>query len=157
MENISPVARSDTALRSDTAPRFLQWSPIILGAFAATALSSVLLTFGVTVGLGVTSTAPTWRDASAALAILSGIYLIIQAVLSFGLGGYIAGHGRLSASAATPGGDRACRRRAWPGRLGARGRDGRGPRHSDRCSHDQPDSVDAQFCPGQRGGAAVEL
>jgi hypothetical protein len=102
MENITPVARSDTALRSDTAPRFLQWSPIILGAFAATALSSVLLTFGVTVGLGVTSTAPTWRDASAALAILSGIYLIIQAVLSFGLGGYIAGHSRLSASAATP-------------------------------------------------------
>jgi len=69
---------------------------------AATALSSVLLTFAVTIGLGVTSTAPTWRDASAALAILSGLYLIIQAVLSFGLGGYIAGHGRLSASAATP-------------------------------------------------------
>jgi hypothetical protein len=56
----------------------------------------VLLTFAVTIGLGVTSTAPTWRDASAALAILSGLYLIIQAVLSFGLGGYIAGHTRTS-------------------------------------------------------------
>jgi hypothetical protein len=89
MENIAPVARSDVA------PRFLQWSPIVLGAFAATALSSVLLTFAVTIGLGVTSTAPTWRDASAALAILSGLYLIIQAVLSFGLGGYIAGHARI--------------------------------------------------------------
>ena len=77
MENVTPVARSDIA------PRFLQWSPIVLGAFAATALSSVLLTFAVTIGLGVTSTAPTWRDASAALAILSGLYLIIQAVLSF--------------------------------------------------------------------------
>jgi hypothetical protein len=90
MENVSPVVRSDIA------PRFVQWSPIVLGAFAATALSSVLLTFGATVGLGITSTAPTWRDASAALAILSGLYLIIQAVLSFGLGGYIAGRIRTS-------------------------------------------------------------
>jgi hypothetical protein len=88
MENITPGARSDIA------PRFLQWSPIILGAFAATALSSVLLTFAVTIGLGVASTAPTWRDTSTALAILSGLFLIIQAVLSFGLGGYIAGHAR---------------------------------------------------------------
>jgi hypothetical protein len=88
MENIPPGARSDVA------PRFLQWSPIVLGAFAATALSSVLLAFAVTIGLGVTSTAPTWRDTSTALAILSGLYLIIQAVLSFGLGGYIAGHAR---------------------------------------------------------------
>ena len=95
MENVTPVVRSDVA------PRFLQWSPIVLGAFAATALSSVLLTFGATIGLGVTSTAPTWRDASAALAILSGLYLIIQAVLSFGLGGYIAGHSRLPTGAAT--------------------------------------------------------
>ncbi|WKA27661.1 hypothetical protein [Bradyrhizobium roseum] len=88
MENITPGTQSDVA------PRFLQWSPIVLGALAATALSSVLLTFAVTIGLGVTSTAPTWRDASAALAILSGLYLIIQAVISFGLGGYIAGHTR---------------------------------------------------------------
>jgi hypothetical protein len=65
-----------------------------LGALAATALSSILITFGATVGLGVTSTAPTWRDASAALWILSGIYLILQAVLSFGFGGYIAGRVR---------------------------------------------------------------
>ena len=90
MENVTPVARSDIA------PRFLQWSPIVLGAFAATAVSSVLLTFAVTIGLGVTSAAPTWRDTSAALAILSGLYLIIQAVVSFGLGGYIAGHTRTS-------------------------------------------------------------
>jgi hypothetical protein len=93
MENVTPVARDDVA------PRFLQWSPMVLGAFAATALSSVLLTFAVTIGLGVSSTAPTWRDASAALAILSGLYLIIQAVLSFGRG-YIAGHTRTSTSPA---------------------------------------------------------
>jgi hypothetical protein len=92
MDNTTPGTRSDVA------PRFLQWSPIVLGAFAATALSSVLLTFAVTIGLGVASAAPTWRDTSAALAILSGLYLIIQAVLSFGLGGYIAGHTRIATS-----------------------------------------------------------
>jgi len=95
MEKITPVAQAGSA------PLFLQWSPIVLGALAATALSSVLLTFAVTIGLGVTSTAPTWRDASAALAILSGLYLIIQAVLSFGLGGYIAGRIRASISTAS--------------------------------------------------------
>jgi hypothetical protein len=87
-QNITPSARTDTA------SHHLQWSPIVLGAFAAAALSSVLLGFGVTIGLGVSSTAPTWRDASAALAILSGLYLILQAVVSFALGGYLAGRVR---------------------------------------------------------------
>ena len=47
----------------------------------------------------MTSAAPTWRDASAALAILSGLYLIIQAVVSFGVGGYIAGRTRTASVA----------------------------------------------------------
>jgi hypothetical protein len=72
-------------------PRYLHWTPVILGALVATAFSSILLAFGATIGLGISSTAPTWRDASAALSILSGLYLIIQAVLSFGVGGYLAG------------------------------------------------------------------
>lgn len=87
----TPKGNKIAVPRGDAASRFVDWSPIVLGAFAAAALSSVLLTFAVTIGLGVTSTAPTWRDASAALAILSGLYLILQAVLSFGLGGYITG------------------------------------------------------------------
>jgi hypothetical protein len=93
VENITTVSRVDPAAR------YLEWSPIVLGALAATALSSVLLGFGVTIGLGVSSTTPTWRDASAALAILSGLFLILQAMLSFGLGGYLAG--RLRAPGAT--------------------------------------------------------
>ena len=87
-QNIAPITRADIA------PSHLDWSPIGLGAFAAAALSSVFLGFGVTIGLGVSSTAPTWRDASAALAILSGLYLILQAVVSFGFGGYLAGRVR---------------------------------------------------------------
>jgi hypothetical protein len=65
----------------------------------ATALSSILLAFGATISLGVMSTAPSWRDASAALALLSGLYLIIQAAISFGGGGYIAGRVRTVAAA----------------------------------------------------------
>jgi hypothetical protein len=69
----------------------LQWSPVIVGALASAALSFILVGFGVAIGLGVSSTSPTWRDASAALALLSGIYLILQAIVSFGFGGYLAG------------------------------------------------------------------
>jgi hypothetical protein len=78
----------------DVDPKYLQWSPVIAGALAATAMSLILVTFAAAVGLGVSSTAPTWRDASAALWVLSGIYLILQAVLSFGFGAYIAGRVR---------------------------------------------------------------
>ena len=86
IKSIEPAAAS-----IEVPSRYLSWTPVILGALIATALSSILLAFGVTIGLGVSSTAPTWRDASAALWILSGLYLILQAALSFGVGGYIAG------------------------------------------------------------------
>ncbi|WP_375848568.1 hypothetical protein [Bradyrhizobium tunisiense] len=71
--------------------RTIQWSSVLAGALAAGAMSFILVGFGVAVGLGVSSASPTWRDASAALALLSGLYLIIQAIISFGVGGYIAG------------------------------------------------------------------
>jgi len=73
------------------APRSIQWSSVFAGALAAGAMSFILVGFGVAVGLGVSSASPTWRDASAALALLSGLYLIVQAIISFGFGGYIAG------------------------------------------------------------------
>jgi hypothetical protein len=75
---------------------YLQWTPVVAGAICAAALSFILVTFAAAVGLGVSSTSPTWRDASVALWILSGLYLILQALLSFGLGGYIAGRIRTS-------------------------------------------------------------
>jgi hypothetical protein len=71
--------------------RSIQWSSVIAGALASGAMSFILVSFGVAIGLGVSSASPTWRDASAALALLSGLYLIIQAIVSFGFGGYIAG------------------------------------------------------------------
>jgi hypothetical protein len=76
--------------REDGRWRF-QWLPILVGALIATALSSIMVTFGATVGLGVSSAAPTWRDASVALWVLSGLFLILQSLISFGCGGYMAG------------------------------------------------------------------
>jgi len=94
MTNVETVA---SPLNAE--PRYLQWTPVLVGALGATALSLILITFGAAVGLGVSSAAPTWRDASVALWILSGIYLILQAVLSFGFGGYIAGRLRFPLAA----------------------------------------------------------
>src|SRR5262249_28682475 len=71
--------------------RYVEWSPVIAGAIAAAALALVLHAFALAVGLSVSSTAPTWRDASFALAFLSGLYLILAALAAYGLGGYLAG------------------------------------------------------------------
>jgi hypothetical protein len=73
------------------AGRYLRWTPAIAGALVATAFSTVMIAFGTAIGLGVASAAPTWRDASAALWLLSGLYLIMVALISFGIGGYVAG------------------------------------------------------------------
>lgn len=67
------------------------WGPVIAGAVVAAALALVLHSFAVAIGLGVSSTAPTWRDASIALFVLSGVYLVVVALVSYGLGGYVAG------------------------------------------------------------------
>jgi hypothetical protein len=96
----APTLVEDEAPTLPDAARYLRWTPIVSGAFAAAAFSFILVSFGVTVGLGVSSTSPTWRDASAALSLLSGLYLILQAIVSFGLGGYIAGLTRGGVNAA---------------------------------------------------------
>jgi predicted transcriptional regulator len=77
------------------APSFgLTWGPAVAGAIAATALAFVLDSFGVAIGLALSSASPTWRDTSFALVLLSGLYLVLAALASYGLGGYIAGRMR---------------------------------------------------------------
>ncbi len=66
------------------------WTPVVAGAFAAAALGFVLHSFAIAIGLSVSSTAPTWRDTSFALVLLSGLYLLLVAVVSYGFGGYVA-------------------------------------------------------------------
>src|SRR5258705_9460094 len=79
----------------------IHWGPGIAGALVAAATSFVLMGFASAVGLMVASPSPTWRDTSVWLAILSGFWIIVVAVGSFALGGYLAGRVR-STWAASP-------------------------------------------------------
>ncbi len=78
---------------------YVQWGPAIAGALAAAALAFVLHSFAAAIGLAVSSTAPTWRDASTLLQLLSGLYLVVAAIISLGIGGYIAGRMRAPVTA----------------------------------------------------------
>jgi hypothetical protein len=64
---------------------------VVAGAFVAAAVSLILIAFGAAIGMSVVSSSPTWRDTSATLALLSGLYLLVAALVSFGVGGYVAG------------------------------------------------------------------
>jgi hypothetical protein len=75
----------------DERVHYIQWGPAVAGALAAAALAFVMHSFAVAIGLAVSSTAPTWRDSSAVLQILSGLYLVLTAIAAFGVGGYMAG------------------------------------------------------------------
>jgi membrane protein YqaA with SNARE-associated domain len=85
---------SETPERIVTPGLGLSWGPAVAGAIAATALAFVLDSFGVAIGLALSSASPTWRDTSFALVLLSGLYLVLAALASYGLGGYIAGRMR---------------------------------------------------------------
>ena len=81
--------------------RYVQWSPVVAGALAAAALAFVLHAFAGALGLALSSTAPTWRDASILLWVLSGVYLVVVAVAAYSLGGYVAGRMRQGLSNAS--------------------------------------------------------
>ena len=83
-----PIERTSATVSSVST---VHWGAVIAGAIIAAALATVLHAFAGAIGLAVSSTAPTWRDASVGLWILSGVYLILVALASYGLGGYIAG------------------------------------------------------------------
>jgi len=68
-----------------------EWGPIVAGGIAAAALALVLHAFALAIGLSVSSAAPTWRDTSFALVLLSVLYVVLAALASYGLGGYLAG------------------------------------------------------------------
>jgi hypothetical protein len=71
---------------------YLHWSSVVAGSVLAAGVSFVLFSFGSAVGLAVASPSSTWRDTSAGLVLLSGLWLLLTAIVSFGLGGYMAGH-----------------------------------------------------------------
>ena len=75
---------------------YIHWGPVIAGAVVTAAAWLVLMAFASAIGLATVSTSPTWRDTSWALGLLTGLWLILSALGSFALGGYIAGRVRSS-------------------------------------------------------------
>ena len=69
----------------------LRWRAILAGAVVASGVSFTLHAFAAGIGLSVMSSAPTWRDSTPLLWVISGIYLLFAALCAFGVGGYIAG------------------------------------------------------------------
>jgi hypothetical protein len=90
MTSIEPVA----VVAETGEIKSIEWTPAIAGALAATSIAFVMHAFAAALGLAVSSSAPTWRDASFALQLLSGLYLVLVAIVSLGVGGYIAGRMR---------------------------------------------------------------
>lgn len=68
----------------------VSWPAVVAGAVVSLALTLVLIAFGTGIGLSVVSP---WSSATSATTfkIATGIYLIVIAMISSSLGGYIAG------------------------------------------------------------------
>lgn len=88
------MAIIETAEISPAPATYIDWAPVIAGAVAASAISSLLLTFGGAVGLSLTSP---WPGTGARLWVV-GFFLLWWMVAvqigSFAAGGYLAGRMR---------------------------------------------------------------
>jgi hypothetical protein len=91
MTVLEPVA----VAANDEQSGIIEWKPAIAGALVAAALAFVLHSFAAAIGLAVSSAAATWRDSSATLQVLSGLYLVLVAIIAFGAGSYVAGRLRM--------------------------------------------------------------
>jgi hypothetical protein len=89
-----PTSAAAALDRSGSPNPYIHWGPTFGGGLIAAAVFFVLITFAAAVGLAVSSVSPTWRDTSVVLVVLSGAWVVLTAVGSFALGGYIAGRSR---------------------------------------------------------------
>ena len=98
------MATIDTAVRPglyetdrgplEAATSGVAWPAILGGAFAAAALTVVLLALGSGFGLAAVSPWPGVGASAATFSIMTGLWLIITQWLASGLGGYITGRMR---------------------------------------------------------------
>ncbi len=73
---------------------YIEWGPVVAGAFAAAAVSLVLLTFGA--GIGLTAVTP-WPNAGLSLTaslIIVAVWMALVQIGSFAAGGYLTGRMR---------------------------------------------------------------
>lgn len=98
-----PTRAQVAAAGALSAQPYIDWRAVIAGAVLAAGVSFTLLAFASGIGLAAASTAPTWRDSTPWLWLLSGIFLVFVALCAFGVGGYAAGRMRMATRvAATP-------------------------------------------------------
>jgi hypothetical protein len=97
-------ATSEALPRTQNITDTVNWGAVVSGTVAAAALAFVLHSFAAAIGLSISSMAPTWRDASIALVVASGLYLLLSALVSYGFGAYIAGRMRSPLQGRTPAG-----------------------------------------------------
>jgi len=91
MAIMNEVRRRDSGVNDESSVSAVAWGPVIGGAFAASAISLLLLTLGS--GLGLSSVSP-WSDSgitATTFTVGAAIWLIVVQWLSAGLGGYLTG------------------------------------------------------------------
>ncbi len=91
----STVVDAKSDLLSSVSSPGVSWAAVAAGAVATSALTLVLVAFGA--GLGLSAISP-WSDSGVSASTFktgTGIYLIIVAVMSSAVGGYLAGRLRV--------------------------------------------------------------
>ena len=93
---MTDFTRTETVASSlaEADPHVLSWRAIVAGGFAAAALTLVLLAFGSAVGFSSISPWSNSGISGSTFHIAGGIYLVVVAMLSSTVGGYIAGRCR---------------------------------------------------------------
>jgi hypothetical protein len=89
---VSQTVVTETAIADSAHPNsYVEWAPIIAGAFVAAAISFVLLAFGSAIGL--TAASP-WPDSSLPtwlVVLLAALWVLVVQAGSYALGGYLSG------------------------------------------------------------------
>lgn len=80
---------ADTPVESSSSA--VNWAPIIAGAFAAAAISLVLLLVGAGLGFSMVSPWQSQTASAAALGVSAAVWLVVVQWLSAGVGGYVTG------------------------------------------------------------------
>jgi hypothetical protein len=91
MTHVGPAPATST---TSAGASFVEWGAVLAGAFLAAAISFVLLTFGATIGLSVTSP---WQNSGVSaklIATLAVLWAMMQQIGAFMVGGYVAGRMR---------------------------------------------------------------
>ena len=90
---MTDIYRTETAAAglAGPEPHAISWRAIVAGGFAAAALTLALVAFGAAVGFSSISPWSNSGVSAGTFKVASGIYLVVVAMLSSTVGGYIAG------------------------------------------------------------------